>query len=94
MLDKEGAGVFVRLLDVAELFRCQPEIIAVSDQLCGYGLTVHTRRADRSRQVEYLAHPLSLVDLRGEQAALAGSWCNELELSETVTLVESLLQAT
>jgi superfamily I DNA and/or RNA helicase len=35
---------------------------------------------------------LSLVDLRGQQARLAGSWCNELELLETLTLVETLLQ--
>jgi hypothetical protein len=77
---------------LSDHFRCQPEIIAISDQLCGYGLTVHTRRADRSQQVDYLAHPLSLVDLRGEQASLAGSWCNELELSETLTLVQSLLE--
>ena len=31
-----------------------------------------------------------LIDLRGEQARLAGSWSNELELQETLTLVESL----
>ena len=73
-------------------FRCQPEIIAISDRLCGYGLTVHTARADRSLQATYLAHPVALVDLRGEQARLAGSLCNELELNETLTLVESLLQ--
>lgn len=73
-------------------FRCQPAIIAISDRLCGYGLTVHTERADRSAQAAYLTHPVSLVDLRGEQSALAGSWCNELELRETTALVESLLQ--
>jgi hypothetical protein len=71
-------------------FRCQPEIIALSDALCDYGLSVHTPRADRSRHAPYLRRPVSLVDLRGEQARLAGSWCNELELEETLTLVESL----
>jgi superfamily I DNA and/or RNA helicase len=97
----EGAEVSIQSLAdravstriaLSDHFRCQPEIIAISDQLCGYGLTVHTRRADRSGQVTYLAHPLSLVDLRGEQTALAGSWCNEVELSETLTLVQSLLE--
>jgi superfamily I DNA and/or RNA helicase len=34
---------------------------------------------------------VTLVDLRGEQSPLAGSWCNELELRETLALVESLL---
>jgi hypothetical protein len=71
-------------------FRCQPEIIALSDALCDYGLSVHTSRADRSPQAPYLRHPVSLIDLRGEQARLAGSWCNELELEHTLMLVESL----
>ena len=72
-------------------FRCQPEIIALSDALCDYGLSVHTPRADRSRHAPYLKQPVSLIDLRGQQARLAGSWCNELEFQETLTLVESLL---
>ncbi len=38
-----------------------------------------------------MTHPVALVDLRGEQSPLAGSWCNELELRETLALVESLL---
>jgi hypothetical protein len=71
-------------------FRCQPEIISLSDALCDYGLAVHTPRADRSQHAPYLKNPVSLIDLRGEQARLAGSWCNELELEETLTLVESL----
>ena len=71
-------------------FRCQQEIIALSDKLCGYGLSVHTPRADRSQHAAYLRRPVSLVDLRGEQTRLAGSWYNELELEETLALVESL----
>jgi hypothetical protein len=71
-------------------FRCQPEIIALSDALCDYGLSVHTPHADRSRHAAYLNRPVLVVDLPGEQTRLAGSWCNELELEETLTLVESL----
>ncbi len=78
-------------LALVDHFRCQPEIIALSDALCGYGLTVHTPRASRVDRAAYLTHPVALVDLRGEQAPLAGSWCNELELTETLALVESLL---
>jgi hypothetical protein len=73
-------------------FRCQREIIAVCDALSGYGLTIHTPRADRSRNAAFLTHPLLLVDLRGEQQRLAGSWYNEVELRETLGLLESLLQ--
>ena len=80
-----------RRLALVDHFRCQPEIIALSDALCGYGLTVHTERAHRAAHAAYLTHPLALVDLRGEQAPLAGSWSNELELRETLALVESLL---
>jgi hypothetical protein len=78
-------------LALVDHFRCQPEIIALSDALCGYGLTVHTSRANRAERAAYLTHPVLLVDLRGEQLPLAGSWCNELELGETLALVESLL---
>jgi superfamily I DNA and/or RNA helicase len=74
-------------------FRCQPGIIALSDALCGYGLSVHTPLADRSGNAPYLRHPLALVDLRGEQARWAGSWCNPQEMHETLALVESLLGA-
>ena len=78
-------------LSLVDHFRCQPEIIALSDALCRYGLSVHTERADRSVEAAYLTHPVALVDVRGEQAPLAGSWCNELELHETLALLESLL---
>jgi AAA domain len=78
-------------LALVDHFRCQPEIIAISDALCHYGLTVHTARAHRAANAAYLTHPVALVDLRGEQSPLAGSWCNELELRETLSLVESLL---
>jgi hypothetical protein len=71
-------------------FRCQPEIIALSDALCDYGLSVHTPRADRSQHASYLKRAVSLIDLRGEQARSGGSWCNELELEETLRLVQSL----
>ena len=71
-------------------FRCQPDIIALSDALCDYGLSVHTAPADRSRHAPYLSRSVLLVDLRGEQARLAGSWYNQLELEETLTLVERL----
>jgi hypothetical protein len=78
-------------LALVDHFRCQPEIIALSDALCRYGLSVHTPSADRAALAPYLTHPVALVDLRGEQAPLAGSWCNELELRETLALVENLL---
>ena len=86
-----GDRAVTRRVALVDHFRCQPEIIALSDALCGYGLTVHTPRASRAERAPYLTQPVALVDLRGEQSPLAGSWCNELELRETLALVESLL---
>ncbi|MEY4513808.1 MAG: hypothetical protein RLZZ450_5930 [Pseudomonadota bacterium] len=72
-------------------FRCQPEIIGVSDALCGYGLRVLTPRVDYTLQTRVLDHPLSLLDVRGEQERVAGSLYNELEVRETLALVARLL---
>ncbi|MFT3922225.1 MAG: AAA domain-containing protein [Myxococcales bacterium] len=72
-------------------FRCQPEIIEVSDALCGYGLRVHTPRATRAHEAPFLAAPLSWVDLEGQQESLGGSLCNQVELREVVALVRRLL---
>jgi superfamily I DNA and/or RNA helicase len=74
-------------------FRCQPEIIAVSDALCDYGLRVHTPRASRRDRLPFLAHPLSMVDLAGEQERLGGSLCNELEREHTLALLQHILSA-
>jgi len=70
-------------------FRCRPEIIGISDALCGYGLNVLTPALDPSAAL--LDHPVALVDLRGEQQRIAGSLYNELELRETLALVATLL---
>lgn len=78
-------------LCLTDHFRCQSEIIALSDALCAYGLKVHTQRADRSASAPFLLHPVLLADVPGAQERLAGSLCNELELSHTLQLVERLL---
>ncbi len=72
-------------------FRCQPEIIALSDVLCGYGLVVHTPREDRAQLAPLLSHPVLLDDVRGEQVRLFGSLCNEHELERTLELVLQLV---
>lgn len=72
-------------------FRCQPEIIAVSDALCGYGLSVLTPPVDYTVRTRLLDHPLSWLDVRGQQERLSGSLYNELERRETLALVARLL---
>jgi AAA domain len=78
-------------LDLREHFRCQPEIIAICDQLCDYGLHVLTPREGPSATLPFLRAPVSLVDIAGEQERLGGSWCNPAELAATVELFQALL---
>lgn len=72
-------------------FRCQPEIAAICERLCGYGLVVRTPRSSRSHQVPLLAAAVSLVALAGEQERQAGSWSNSVEAGEVVAWVQYLL---
>jgi RecA/RadA recombinase len=74
-------------------FRCQPEIIAICDALCRYGLRVHTPRQSPAVQLPFLQHPVSLIDVNGEQERLGGSWHNAAELAVTVELFQALLHA-
>jgi superfamily I DNA and/or RNA helicase len=52
---------------------------------------VLTPPVDRHNGAVLLDHPVSLLDLRGEQTRLSGSLYNELELRETLALVATLL---
>ncbi len=79
--------------DLIDHFRCQPEIIAISDRLCRYGLNVHTPAADRLREAPFLSAPVAWIDVAGEQEALGGSLWNSLELQHTLSLVQRLLAA-
>ncbi|HKU42642.1 MAG TPA: AAA domain-containing protein, partial [Polyangiales bacterium] len=74
-----------------EHFRCQPEIIAICDALCDYGLRVHTR--SEGPALAFLPHPVSLLHVAGEQERLAGSWYNPAELALSVELLLALHRA-
>jgi hypothetical protein len=72
-------------------FRCQPEIAAICERLCGYGLVVRTAPRSRVRQAPRLERSVMLVAVRGEQERRAGSWSNAAEARELVVWVEYLL---
>jgi AAA domain len=72
-------------------FRCQPEIAAICERLCHYGLVVRTAPSSRTRQVPLLERAVSLVALAGEQERRAGSWANATEAYEVVAWVQYLL---
>lgn len=78
-------------LSLIEHFRCQPEIIAISNRLCEYGLDVRTLPASRTAQARFLEHPVSLLHTRGTQERLGGSWYNADELAVTLQLLQTLL---
>jgi superfamily I DNA and/or RNA helicase len=78
-------------LQLNEHFRCQPEIIAICDRLCDYGLQVQTDRAGPAVPASFLPAPVILVDAAGQQERLGGSWQNATELSLTLELFQALM---
>jgi hypothetical protein len=81
-----------RPLALHDHFRCQPEIIALSDRLCDYGLRVRTRPASLGHRSSLLAGPILFHDVRGPQTPAAGSWSNEAEVDHVAHLVRALLR--
>ncbi len=86
----EQVGPRLRLTDH---FRCQPEIIAISDRLCDYGLTVHTPRRSLEALSPYLRAPVLALPVRGQQRRAGGSWCNDDEARRLVAMADYLLRA-
>jgi superfamily I DNA and/or RNA helicase len=74
-------------------FRCQPAIIEVSNRLCGYNLVVRTPPASLGAQVPWLRGPIMGLAVRGVQRQHLGSWRNDEELDQVVSLVVGLLRA-
>ena len=77
---------------LTEHFRCQPEIIRISDRLCRYGLQVLTPREGPRVALPFLTEPVSLLDVDGTQERLGGSWYNRAELEHTLELLHALAQ--
>jgi hypothetical protein len=72
-------------------FRCQPEIISVSDKLCRYGLSVHT--PVQASMHPMLVEPLVGLDVQGDQAAYLGSWRNLQEADAVTSLAKILISS-
>ena len=72
-------------------FRCQPEIAAICERLCRYGLVVRTAPRSRSAEAELLGSAVALVALPGQQRRHLGSWANDDEGHEVVAWVQYLL---
>ncbi len=74
-------------------FRCQPEIAAICERLCGYGLVTHTPPASCATLLSELSRPLLHVPVSGQQERFAGSWMNRGELELVQLWVQRLLRA-
>lgn len=74
-------------------FRCQPEIIQVSNELCDYNLVIRTKRASLDTRVPWLRGPIMGMAVRGIQRTHLGSWRNDEELERVVDLVRGLIRA-
>jgi hypothetical protein len=72
-------------------FRCQPEIAAICERLCAYGLVVRTAASSRVDIAPRLEAPLLAVPLAGEQERYSGSWVNRDEAREVIAWVLYLL---
>ena len=90
---KLAARAVAEVPALREHFRCQREIIEVSDRLCGYGLEVRTPPAGLGEVAPRLRRPLIGLPVRGAQAPLIGSWRNDAEVRRLVELVVELLRA-
>jgi hypothetical protein len=71
-------------------FRSQPEIIALSDALCGYGLEIRTPESSLTEQCPLLRAPVLLSPVNGQQQRSRSSWFNAAEVQRVVQLVGHL----
>ena len=74
-------------------FRCQPEIIGISNRLCGYDLIVRTPRASLGDRCQLLRGPLVGLRTKGAQVPFYGSWRNDEEVRRVVEVVRELLRS-
>lgn len=72
-------------------FRCQPEIAAICEQLCGYGMMAHTPKASSRNLVADLTSAVLFVPTAGSQTRYAGSWANPIEAEEVQAWLVKLL---
>jgi hypothetical protein len=72
-------------------FRCQPQIIALCEAWCRYGMRVRTPPRSRADIAPELEAPVLFVPMEGEQRSVAGSWVNDAEAGELQRWVQQLL---
>ena len=88
-LTEAGVQTPLRLTDH---FRCQPEIIEISDRLCHYGLTVHTPRRSKQETVPFLKAPVLFMHVEGEAERDGGSRHNAAEREALCRVLDALLR--
>ncbi len=71
-------------------FRCQPGIIQISNELCGYDLSVHTPPA-ATPAADVIDDEVRILATEGAQEPWYGSQRNEAEAERVATLVRDLI---
>ncbi len=72
-------------------FRCQPEIIAISNRLCDYDLRIHTEPGSLHWIAPRLKTPVLGVHVTGLQESFLGSWRNPAECRTAIALAQDLI---
>ena len=80
-----------RVHRLVDHYRCQPEIAAISDALCDYGLRTHTPRRTLEGQARWLRAPVLFVPARGRQERRGGSLMNLPQADRVVRMVRYLV---
>lgn len=80
-----------RVISLKEHYRCQPQIIGISDRLCNYGLRVKTTPKSYVERVPELVSPVILVPVSGTQERGHGSWRNMAEVERAAQIVAGLV---
>lgn len=80
------------VLTLREHFRCQPEIIEISNRLCDYDLKVLTPPKSLGDRCHLLRGPVLGIRTSGVQAPYLGSWRNDVEVRSVVDLVRAMIR--
>jgi hypothetical protein len=75
------------VVSLREHFRCQPEIIEISNRLCHYDLRVQTAPDSLGDRCSLLKGPVLGIETRGAQTPYWGSWRNDIEVRAVVDCV-------
>ncbi len=88
LIADQALGTPPRLIDH---YRSNESLIGLCDELCDYGLTVHTEHRALPADIHQLRAPFLCTPVAGVQRRTRGSWSNETEVDATIEWILYLL---